>query len=511
MYTDKPGQYSIEHIKTKAVSKRIDTLFILLLCQILLLLVSCNDKPEQDNLYELMDGIFADNAPGIYGKAVEVTLHYHSGQLYWKLYENGSYTEYKAPIVLDLYAGQKEDYPCTISVDAVLDGIYTAKDQRYINNIQSTGDYYLKEKMPVLYLRHIDDNGNIEEQSFTYIIAEDADFTIPVISINIPFEDIFGVNGFYNKVMSDQKQFCSLEFFDPVYGNYFKAESSIKIGGNSTRGFPQKTLNMNFNRDLNGVKNRVYFTDIFGELTADNGDPLDKITRFRLHTEPDVFDTTLGFNDEFLQRLFEGTNAGTLSTRPAIAYINGEYWGLYYITEKWSDTYIKDNYGVAKDNCVIYFYDDHYPELYFFDDGNEEKGNELIHDFVNYYTTHNFSNDQYYIEFSEKYLDIDNFIDYVVSRSFSGDTDSLISSSNNKLWRAIQTDSKNPYSDGRWRFGIHDADYAFSEKYMNLLDKDSLGSFCNHELFDNLLKNRSFRTKFYQRAKVLMEQNCHTQ
>ena len=72
------------------------------------------------------------------------------------------------------------------------------------------------------------------------------------------------------------------------------------------------------------------------------------------------------------------------------------------------------------------------------------------------------------------------------------------------MWRTYAVDEKNPYTDGRWRFVIHDTDFAFREN-TNYLDRNVNNSYSRFFFLSQLMKSSQFRKQLYQRATELME------
>ena len=74
------------------------------------------------------------------------------------------------------------------------------------------------------------------------------------------------------------------------------------------------------------------------------------------------------------------------------------------------------------------------------------------------------------------------------------------------MWRTSKIDPEQEYYDGKWRFCLHDVDFAFTEN-RNLLDRNTANAYTNFKMFDSLLRQPEFRTKFYNRAVYLSKNN----
>ena len=400
------------------------------------------------------------------------------------------------------------DYPMTASVDGILadDSGGKCVSDIYNNNIQRTGKYPLFQRQNVVSICLVDKESNeiVHNRSLTYLI-DDKDYSIPVVSLNMPYEDWFSrTSGMYNKIREEIEKRVYLEYFDFANDEYFSLNSKIKLGGNWTLGYPMRTLNLNFNKDEYGSKNEPVSISIFNDRVqrGDRSSKLKKLTRFRLHSGGNAFESWTGFNDAVIQNMMENSYASTTGYRPCIGYLNGEYWGIYYIREHYSDTYFKDNYGVDKDDVLFY-------ELkggFLIDDGDEEAGAIAIKELEDYINYQDFSQYEVYKNFITNIIDEDSFIDMFIAELYASNWDFVGNYNNLKMWRTSKVDESNPYADGRWRFCLHDVDFAFTED-TNFLDKNVSYSYANFKMFNNMLKQPEFRTKLYNRATYLIKNN----
>ena len=468
--------------------------------------VPTNVVDEFEGYYEVLDGVYVNHHPGVYEDdlVLDFKLKDEDGLLYYSIDYTDPNIYYEEPFVLSLFTDFKlANYPLTTSVDAILASDTGGKcvSNMYINNIQKRGKYVLSNKQQVVTIKYIDSNGVESKRSLTYL---NTSYDIPIVSLSMPYDNWFGSkNGFYNKIREEIEHRVNLEFFDFEYKEYFYRNSKIKLGGNWSLGYPQRTLNLNFNKDEYGNKNEKVTTHIFGDrMTLGNSSQrLTDLTRFRLHNGGNCFEERTGFNDAIIQKLMYGTNVSTTAYRPCITYLNGEYWGIYSLREHYSDTYFKDNYDVDKDDVALY-------ELkggVSFDDGNDEYAMEHL-DKINNYLNNDFSNDAIYENFIDKYVDVDSLIDCFIAHSFAGNWDFVGNYNNLKFWRTVNVDPENPYADGRLRFCIHDVDFAF-EDHSNFLDPNHANSYTKFNIYRKLLENDNFKIRFYERAKELLETN----
>lgn len=322
----------------------------------------------------------------------------------------------------------------------------------------------------------------------TYFIREEgaSAFPLPVISISMPQQNAVS---FYNDTENESKERAEMEYFDFSTGERFALNTQIKLGGNWTKGFPYRTMNVNFNKDENGEKNEPVTVKLFGDRPARDGSELTDFRRFRLHSGGNS-QTLTWFGDAFVQRVaaeVPSDNGDFLTTattgyRPCEVYLNGEYWGLYAIREHYSDVYFEQNYGVDKDDVIlvdkaynIVAGDPAYSDASVFnttyhfelkEDDEAGQGMALAEELFDFlYVTGEYetiSDPEVYAQFEEM-VDTESLIDLVLVNMYAGNWDFM--NNNVKMWRTAHVDPENPYADGKWRFCLHDLDFSFEMQW----------------------------------------------
>lgn len=462
---------------------------------------------------ELYSGVYVSKAPDFYSGNFDLDFILDDDlELYYSLnYENtdiSKMTLYDKPITINkITSNDINDFPVTSSVDAILADDTEGKcvSDIYINNIQKTGNYVLFDKQPVVKINVVNKSTKetVYKRSLTYIISDKVTeyIKIPVISLSLPYDEFIGDNGFYNKIREDISKRADLEYFDNTYDEYFYRNTQVKLGGNWTVGYPQRTLNLNFNKDENGKKNEKVKSHVFKERTkrADESERLTNLTRFRLHNGGNAFESSTRINDAILQEIMKDGYAATTGYRPAIVYINGEYWGLMSIREHYKDIYFENNYDVDKDNVITY----DLKGTWSVDEGDEEIGINKLNEMETYLTDNDFTNDAVYQKFIDEYLDINSFLDVVLAHAYSGNWDFIGNFNNLKMWTVVTSNTDSEYEDGKFRFVLHDTDFAFTS-YQNPLYPYHANAYCKFTLFQKLMSNVNFRTSLYNRAVELI-------
>lgn len=269
----------------------------------------------------------------------------------------------------------------------------------------------------------------------------------------------------------------------------------IRIMGTATRTYYQKSLRL-YAREEYGAKRLEY--PLIANLMTDSGEqPLEEFKTFILRNGGNDNYFTL-LRDPYVQTLVSDRSFATQGSEPCIVFINGEYWGIYRITEDYSEHYIEDNYGIDDKNAVIV--KNVVGSEAEVDEG-EPEDIELYKELEGSIYWRDFTQTEHYNWLCAN-ADIDNIIDYMAVLLYIDNGDGAFAGNNWRVWRARETDSANEYADGRWRFMLYDNDFglAFRPNEGGAL-KNTLEHVQNTDwgwglLFNKLMENGEFRTQF---------------
>lgn len=499
------------------------------------LLVKSAVSPVPDGYVRISDYLYASVAPGCYKteREVDIFTPLTGAAVYYTTDSSpvkpdlSNAAVWTAPKMLKAGKGHISDYKLTQQVDAALTWAGGGKDYSaaYVDNVQNGGKYPLVSLASVFNFAVVYDGKIVDKNVSSYIITGHDDFAdVPVISLSAPeemwFDGIPGGRGtsVYNNVYvpgsnmaTDYAGRANLEFFEPD-GSGFSVNTQVKVGGGWSRGRPQRTLHLNFNKDENGKKQTPVNFEIFGDRTkrGDDSEILDVFTRFRLWNGGSRYDSAMRFNDAFLQLVAEDLNVATAGVRPVIVYLNGEFWGFYYLREHYADVYFQYNYDVDKDD-VQYF--DYVGGNYVVSDGDEQEAGAFI-DEMNAFLSNpekNFGDDAVFNEFFSKYVDEESMTDYIIMQTWCGNWDGIGNRNNHRLWRVRTEEAGNQYTDGKLRFVLHDLDMGMlgddtlNGQYKNLLSLNSPFSVAFYNIFNRALSNEGYRFRLYSRAEQLMK------
>jgi hypothetical protein len=214
------------------------------------------------------------------------------------------------------------------------------------------------------------------------------------------------------------------------------------------------------------------------------------------------------FRDALNQELAKSLHVETSDYQPSITFINGEYWGILNLREKYDNDYFKRVYNFGAN------------ELDFLEnEGFAMEGDNLDYlDLINYFENNSLVSDANY-SYIKTRLDPENFIDYFTTNIFFQNSD--WPGNNIQFWRK-KTSGYIPNAayghDGRWRWAFHDMDDTFSFgtddfNYNGLADATAMNgpAWPNPEwstlILRKLLENNSFKIDFISRFADLL--NTH--
>jgi len=267
-----------------------------------------------------------------------------------------------------------------------------------------------------------------------------------------------------------------LDYFNQNHDLVLEQEVGIRIRGGQTRAFSQKSFNI-YARSIyerNGFK-----TSFFENNTG--------TMRVTLSSCGNDIDTKI--RDTLVYNLCRDLEFATMQTIPAYVFINGEYWGLYYVTEKYDEYYIEEHYDVNKEDVIMVKAEE--TEV----GENAEDEYEIIDDFAD---DNDFSDDAVYQEFLN-YIDLESFLDYYAAQVYiarCGDWPS----SNWTMWKSSKVKEDNPYYDGKWRYMIYDLNWADGDMSEWLVEHDTIAYLREQDdIFNALMENAQFRTLFADR------------
>jgi len=370
--------------------------------------------------------------------------------------------------------------------------------------------------------------------SQSYFVSEDI-FTrygnLPFVSIVTDADNFYdsesGIYANYNQSGSDWERPVYFEMFEADGTSVISQSMGVRINGGTTRSLAQKALRF-YSRASYDEENSSIDYELFEGLTKSYSDDiLTSFKRIILRSSGNDNSGSL-FRDALMQSLVSDLNVDTQASRPCIAFVNGEFWGIYNIRERYDDHYFANHYDIDKDNVAVLEIasNNSTPEV----NEGDESDLAFYNEMRDFFDSSSLTSDENYKK-AQEYLDIDNFIDYYITNIYSGNTD--WPGNNNVFWR-YKTDNGGYdstavwYMDGRFRWVIKDMDWGFglqttqsNNTLLHALNESSSSSgegrnqgggmgFTSAEstlFFSKLLENEEFKATFINRFCDIMNTN----
>ena len=272
----------------------------------------------------------------------------------------------------------------------------------------------------------------------------DAKHSLNVVTLVTEPDNFFDENTgiyMYGKNASSNWPFYGANFWNdsekPLQFSYYEKDNKlgtefnagVKIFGGGSRANEQRSLSI-FTRNKYGVGEMDY--PFFENVSYDKFQAI--ILR---NTGNDWLKANM--RDAAVSKLMQNSDLEFQDFNPVATYLNGEYWGLYFLREKINEHMISSKSGYDTDDISILEFD-----------GEEIHGNN--EDFVELRTFINsedlsVKNNYQYVK---SQMDIKNFILYNLTNIYIGNND--WPGNNRKFWKG---------KNGKWRWILFDTDFAF--------------------------------------------------
>ena len=325
-----------------------------------------------------------------------------------------------------------------------------------------------KEASEILNLTYV--VNEYDELAVACLVAEPnqlfGDYSgIMVQGVNVGEEDEFP---YYNaNYWWAVERRATVSLFEPDGGG-FTANCGISMFGGYSRALAKKSL-------------AVFFRDYYGDGSLDyplyGEEGLDSYESFVFRgCGQDSIDAMM--RDPMLTSLVaEYTDVAVQKYKPVNLYINGKYWGIYYIREKINENYVAGNFNASTEDVTLCM-------------ANGRSSQEYVA-LIDYVRNHDLADPECY-EYVCSQVDIQQYMDYIIAEMWICNTDN----GNIKFCKT---------TEGKWSWIMYDVDYAFHSYSFNAVldhlnpDGTGAGNSFSTTLIRGLLENPEFKDAFLRR------------
>lgn len=267
----------------------------------------------------------------------------------------------------------------------------------------------------------------------------------------------------------------------------------IRIHGGGSRVLPQKAFRL-YSRSIYGESRFRY--DMFHD--GETG-----YNRLILRNSgQDFFQKPTMFMDALSQTLVSNLSFDTQKFRAFAVYVNGEYWGIKNLRERYDHHYLNRNYGVNEDEIDYLANMPRTNGVGEVKNGSADYFNAVLDSLENRTIS-----DLGGIEFIRRHIDKHNFAEIHAANVYFANID--WPGNNNDYWRYNgDPEGRGSFKDGRFRWMMFDMDFGFShlsstgysaDLFNHYLTTQSI-TWSNHPrstlMFRSFMQNREFRDYF---------------
>ena len=276
---------------------------------------------------------------------------------------------------------------------------------------------------------------------------------------------------------------CLVQLYDGRTAPVAELEAGIRVSGHVSRMENQKSFNL-------------YFRKSYGDkyLTYPLFDGISRTHSFQLRNGGNNA-RSLKYKAAMLQDLVSDRAFMTLPSRPAVLFLNGEYWGPYLLTEKISDEMLSMHYAVDPDQVVV------------IKETEVEEGTAedlLLYQELMSYAEKDLTDPKTWDAFCA-IMNIRSFADYCAARIYIGDGD-WGTEKNDVLWKTRDAS----YDGGRWQYILYDVESSAGlpgHEWTSPMINHFRVALTRYPLFAAAIRNREFYALFLDAIREIGSRN----
>lgn len=431
-------------------------------------ILSYADRLQASDIGELALFVDVSERGGIKDESVTVTLSlpYESEARIFYTLDGSTPDEHST-----LY-----EEPITITENTVLSAVAILPDGTTGEEVRETYLFHVDHDLPVFSLSTDPD----------HLFDEEKGIYVPGVNFNRKTSSPSSTGNYAMRGREWERE-AKLELFSEDHRRAFSQRVGIRIHGGESRANEQKSFRI-YARDSYG--NDVISYPLFGEEETSH------FKTFLLRNSGNDYNKTF-FRDGFLQELVRPyLNVETQLYEPAVLYVNGEYWGIYNIRERFDEDYFETVHGIKKENL------DHIENNGEIQSGRSHEWARLM----DYLREHDLKNDEHFA-YVEEMIDIDHALDYFITQIYVRNTD--WPGNNHQMYQDRTA------KDSKWRWLLYDLDFGFGRfggpdayRHHSLQQATEAGndampnSDWSTLVLRSLLENEAVKDQFIQRMMV---------
>lgn len=316
--------------------------------------------------------------------------------------------------------------------------------------------------------------------------------TTPILSVVTDNKNLYGSSGIFTNWQFDWQKEAYAEYFDTTNQLIFSQRTAMQIDGGAggSRSQAQHSFRLEFDNSVLGDGPINY-------PLIPNRSSRNKFSNVYIRNGSNYY-LTLPYKDASqVKCMGDETNNYYSAWTPISVYVNGQYFGMYELREKWDAEYFEEFENANADSMDLL-------SLSYWNGSVLRALEGSVDSFLvdyNSFKNLNTSNLNYWNN-ADKYFDLKYYTDYIIGETWSGNVD--WPQNNIKIYRSNTTNY-------RWRFCLIDLEgamdpFGFSTAYDDhiayVLNADPNNPYIN--IFLKSIQNSSYKNYFINRYADLM-------
>jgi len=312
----------------------------------------------------------------------------------------------------------------------------------------------------------------------------------------------------------DWERAVSIKIWDTNGDLIIDQDGGVRIYGAYSRRYKIKSMKI-FSRKSYDMEHPDFETDLFQTPKADGSGVMDSYDKLVIRNGGNDFQFAF-LRDELNQMLCKEAGFPDYEmVLPAVCYLNGKYYGYFWLHESYCDEYFKEKYGKkegGRGEFIVVEGSDQTKK----EDDDDAKKNEAAaayNKMYDQYAKADLTDEGLYKELCD-HIDVKSYLDYFAVNVIVSNKD--WPNNNYKAYRYFAA-SGEEYGegvyDGRWRYLPHDMDYSYSLYGQPEVQPDydvlrvllSPNDERSAPLFASLMKREDCKNYFKEKIKTLLE------
>lgn len=286
----------------------------------------------------------------------------------------------------------------------------------------------------------------------SYVVGADSGFTLPVVSLACDQEALYdpdsGIFANYSARGDEWIRPAQLTLFGADGSVLLERGVGLGVSGGTSAAFPVRSLRIEGGSDYDARYDGLQLDLLAADSAPSPVSRIGEYNHLRLRSGSQDLYEGCNIRSSLLSRLAEQSGFdGYSGTQRCVVYLNGEFYGIMDLQQPCSASYLADRFSLPDTGAVQTLKG---TEL-FLELDEADRLDQLFRADLN---------DPANRAALEAQVDMDNFLLYYAIEILANNTD--WPGNNFEMWRYLGPPvAGNPYTDGRWRFFLYDADLIY--------------------------------------------------